>query len=252
MRLLLVFLDEPVPGIVMPELASEIGDNKACDYYKALIEVLLRQLQGLEKCRIRFCYAPDDADEAIRFWILSIMNAWPGPQEQLYLAPSACSANQAEQEVDFRPQGTGEQMDKIKQAFTEGFTEGYEEIALVKSTCIECGARWINAAFSRLRAESSRDAVIGPTNRDGYYLLAQRFGVAELFADISSEHYDKLGPLEQAAQCAGINVELLPELAETETLQDWERLLACPLGPALKKSLGQSLEDLDPRSQELN
>ena len=249
MRLLLVLLDEPVPGRVLPELARDIGDNDAHEYYKALIEVMLRQLQGLEKCRIRFCYAPADADEAIRFWILSTMNARPGPAEDLYLAPSTPSI---EQEIDFRPQGTGERIEIIKQAFTDGFAEGYQEIALVKPTCIECGARWINAAFARLRAESSRDALVGPTDKDSYYLLAQRFGATELFANIPSANESELRSLELAAQRAGITIERLPQLSETETLKDWQRLAASPLGPALKKALGQPLEDINLQARDID
>ena len=54
MRLLLVLINEPIPGEVLPKLAADVGEAKASDYYKALIEVMLRQLQGLEKCRVRF------------------------------------------------------------------------------------------------------------------------------------------------------------------------------------------------------
>lgn len=245
MRLLLVLLDEPAPGKVMPELASDIGDNKAYEYYKALIEVLLRQLQGLENCRIRFCYAPADADEAIRFWILSCMNARPGPTEQIYLAPSSPSKSQTEQEVDFRPQGTGERVDKINRAFEDGFAEGYQEIAWLSPTCIECGARWINAAFSRLRPESSRNAIIGPTDKDSYYLLALKSEVFDSFAKLPSKDKSQLGHLEAAARRQGLNIELLPKLRETKSLEDWDSLLNCPLGPALKKALGQPLEDVE-------
>ena len=34
------------------------------------------------------------------------------------------------------------------------------------------------------------------------------------------------------------------QLAETTTLEDWQRLLTSPLGAALKKALGEPLEDI--------
>ena len=63
MRLLLVFLKEPIPGKVKTRLAKDVGEDTAALYYKAIVEVLLKQLRGLENCRIRFCFTPDDAEE---------------------------------------------------------------------------------------------------------------------------------------------------------------------------------------------
>ena len=144
MRLLMVFLKEPIPGKVKTRLASTVGAEEAARRYKALVEVLLRQLQGLENCRIRFCYAPDDADDAIRFWLLPLMNASSGESENVYLAPTALG-EKYRQEIDFRPQGQGDLGERMQRAFAEGFTDGYEQIAVIGTDCPDCGARWINA-----------------------------------------------------------------------------------------------------------
>ena len=244
MRLLLVLINEPIPGEVLPKLAADVGEAKASDYYKALIEVMLRQLQGLEKCRVRFCYSPDDASDAAKFWLLPKMDARSSTTEDLYLAPSPASTAQLPQEVDFRPQGHGDLGQRIQRAFSDAFAEGYQEIALLDPTCIECGARWINATFARFHTKTSRDTVIGPTDKGRYYILALKSEAPELFEDIQWHSEALLSSTEAKAKRAGRNVELLPQLAETTTLEDWQRLLTSPLGAALKKALGEPLEDI--------
>lgn len=238
MRLLLVFVNEPVPGMVLGHFAMDLGKQKAAQYYKAMVEVLLRQLQGLENCRIRFCYAPDDADEAVRFWILSCMRATSGPEENIFLAPLSHSDAALCQEVDFRPQGDGDLGDRIERAFADGFAEGYEEIAVIGSNCLECGARWINAAFSRLESDMARDAVIGPTSNGSYYLLALKSHAPELFEDIPWMSENVLSTTLSAARRSGLYVESLPRLSEVIEPSDWTTLLKSPLGAALKKALG--------------
>ncbi|MBT8043419.1 MAG: hypothetical protein KJO79_00590, partial [Verrucomicrobiae bacterium] len=89
MRLLLVFLKEPLDGRVKKRLAADVGDREAALRYKALVEVLLRQLAGLENCRIRFCFSPDDAEESVRFWLLPEMDATTARQGELFHAASA-------------------------------------------------------------------------------------------------------------------------------------------------------------------
>jgi len=138
MRLLLVFLKEPAPGKVKTRLAADVGEETATRYYRALVEVLLKQLRGLQNTRIRFCYAPDDAHDAIRFWLLPEMNASSKDSNSnsqnstesapLFLAPTTPNSTAATQEIDFHPQGDGNLGDRMSRAFTQGFEEGFQEI----------------------------------------------------------------------------------------------------------------------------
>lgn len=243
MRLLLVFINEPVPGKVHTRLAVDAGEQEAARYYKATVEVMLRQLQGLENCRIRFCYAPDDAGEAIRFWILPCMSATMAADDNLYLAPSSHAGDTLSQEVDFRPQGEGDFGAKLERAFAEGFTQGYKDIAVIGPNSPECGARWINAAFSRLDSQAARDAVIGPTTSGSYYLLVLKSHASELFEDIPWKSENVLSATLSAARRGGLSLEHLPRLGEVVELSDWQNLLGSPLGAALKKALGEPVKD---------
>ncbi|MCP5535609.1 MAG: glycosyltransferase [Akkermansiaceae bacterium] len=246
MRLLLVFLKEPVAGEVKTRLAADVGHDDATRYYKALVEVLLRQLQGLHDCRIRFCYTPDDADDAVRFWLLPAMRATSSATDGLYLAPSSMAVDTLTQEVDFRPQGAGNLGERLHRAFGEGFANGFSEISVIGSDCPECGARWINAAFSRLASASGRDVIIGPSNDGGYYLLALKAPAPGLFRNIPWSSKDVFDATSDAAVASGLSLETLPMLSDVDDLTDWNRILAGPLGAALKKALGEPLDETLP------
>lgn len=243
MRLLLVFLKEPIPGKVKTRLAQDVGDEDASRYYKALVEVLLKQLQGLQDCRIRFCYAPDDAEDAIRFWLLPEMRATSSSSEGLYLAPHSHTVDKPTQEVDFRPQRSGDLGDRLDRAFNRAFEDGFSEIAVIGTDCPDCGARWINAAFSRLNSETGRDIVIGPSTDGGYYLMALKSPAPALFQNIPWSKNDVFEKTAEAAKSAGLSLDSLPELSDVDHLCDWDRVIASPLGAALKKALGEPLDD---------
>ena len=135
MRLLLLFLDEPLPGQVMKEVEKTAGPEAAVRSYRAMIRVLLRQLSGLKDCRVRICYAPEDAEQAFRFWILPEIIDRP----KVLLTP---------EDLDFVAQGPGPRPAQLEHHFAIAFEEGFEKVAAIGSECIEISARWINAAFS--------------------------------------------------------------------------------------------------------
>ena len=239
MRLLLIFLKEPVPGQVKPRLASDIGQEEATRYYKALVEVLLRQLHGLNQTRIRFCYAPDDADDAVRFWLLPLMNATRGTTEDVFLAPSTPTTTENTQEIDFHAQGAGDLGTRLNRAFERGFADGFQEIAVIGTDCPDCGARWINGAFARLSASQDRHGVVGPCPDRGYYLLALKSHTPEMFADIPWSSCNILPATLEAAASSQLRIDQLPPLSDIHHIDDWNRIMASPLGAALKKALGE-------------
>ncbi len=51
-------------------LVATVGDEEAVKRYRSMVVVLLEQLEGLNNTHVRFCYAPDDATDAIKFWLL--------------------------------------------------------------------------------------------------------------------------------------------------------------------------------------
>jgi len=242
MRLLLVFLKEPVPGKVKTRLAADVGDDTAAHYYKALVKVLLRQLRGLDNTRIRFCYAPDDAGDAIRFWILPEMTAISGTTDGLFHAPSSPTDQHNTQEIEFLAQGDGDLGDRMNRAFQRGFNDGFREIAVIGTDCPDCGARWINTAFARMASDPDRHGVIGPCPDGGYYLLALQSHTPELFTHIPWSEDDVLSATLASAAESNLIIEQLPQLSDIDHLDDWQRLIKSPLGAAIKNALGKSEE----------
>ena len=227
MRLLLLFLKEPLPGEVKTRLAATVGAEQAATVYRAMVRLLLMQLSGLEQCHLRFCYTPDDAHDAIQFWILpEIMDT---PEIKLNL-----------EHIDFRAQGGGDLGARLTRAARQAFQEGYQKVAFIGSDCIELSSRWIQAAFAQLN--DTHDAVIGPTPDGGYHLLGMQRYLPALFDRIPwSTPVTCQITTERAAE-EGISLYTLPSLPDIDTEEDYKSTLVGPLGPRLQKiveSLGK-------------
>ena len=223
-RLLLVFLKEPLPGSVKTRLAQVVGAEEASAIYRAIVRILLRQLSGLPDCHLRFCFAPDDARDAIRFWLLPEILDSPEidlPAERL----------------DFHEQGDGDLGDRLLRATTRGFEEGFEKVAVIGSDCIEISARWIHAAFAQLN--DRHELVIGPTPDGGYHLLATRRPCPHLFQDIPWSTSDVFEVTRTRCEESDISFYQLPPLPDIDTAKDYEEALHGPLGRRLRKLVAQ-------------
>lgn len=228
-RLLIMFLKEPVAGKVKTRLGAAVGMEEAARRYQVLVTLLLKQLKGLRDTRLRFCFAPDDADEAIRFWILPLLRelgevkatddgfVWDGV------------------EIDFRAQGEGDLGDRLERAFSTGFEEGFGKVAAIGSDCVDLGSSWVNAAFRRLAGE--RELVYGPSPDGGYGFLGVSRFEASLFRRINWSATTTLSETLSAAEAAGMQVEALPELRDVDTVEDWTFLTEGMLGGKIEKLL---------------
>ena len=77
-------------------------------------------------------------------------------------------------------QHTGNLGERMASAFDELFKEGYQQILIIGSDCIELYEKLISNAFKAL---NDNDAVIGPSSDGGYYLLGMTTYFPELFAN---------------------------------------------------------------------
>lgn len=149
MRLLILPIHEPLPGSVLPEMATICGEIEAARRYRALAVTTLRQLRDLADTRIRLEASPDDAAEAIRFWIL----------------PRLADRWQMDGGV-YRTDG-----------WEIDFGETSREFSVVATAAILCpflSARWIHAGLLGLGRSVSE--VIGPATAGGEYLYASAPG----------------------------------------------------------------------------
>lgn len=67
---------------------------------------------------------------------------------------------------------------KMKNAFADGFTSGFEKIVIIGSDLYDLEANDIEIAFEKL---NENDVVIGPAEDGGYYLLGLKFIPENIF-----------------------------------------------------------------------
>ena len=223
-RLLLLFLKEPLPGQVKTRLAAKVGDDLAVNIYKSMVRILLQQLSGLQDCHLRLCCAPDDAQDAIRFWLLpEIMDS-----SEMVLST---------EHLDFWPQGEGDLGARLTRATAAAFEEGYQKVAVIGSDCIEISSRWIHAALVQLN--DRHEVVVGPTPDGGYHLLATSRHLPVLFQDIPWSSSETLDATLARAADSGLPHYQLPPLPDIDTEEDYQAALDGPLGPRLRKLITQ-------------
>ena len=225
-RLLLIFLKEPIPGKVKTRIAQSVGDEEATLIYKALVSTLLAQLQWIPHCHYRFCFAPADAELAMHFWLLPDLAHRISPQGIEPLEEGVPS-------VDFMPQVEGDLGDRLAAAFSQGFEEGFSQVAAIGADCPTVSARWIDTAFMSARPH---DATYGPTPDGGYYLLILNQFCPEAFAQIPWSTSSTLETSLQHLQGAGYSTHLLPTMPDVDHEADWQEALQGPIGHKLKKT----------------
>lgn len=145
MRLLILQIHEPLPGRVLPLMATDHGHDEAARRYRAIVLTTLRQLRGLARTRLRLVPVPADAAEAVRFWLL------PRLADQWQVAGTVFRADGWE--IDFG-----------------GDSHGYQVEAHGEILCPFLGSRWVHTALLGLERGSHR--VTGPASEGGCYLRA--------------------------------------------------------------------------------
>jgi len=135
-ELLIVFVKNIKLGKVKTRLANTIGDQGAFDIYKELFKITetITTNMALEK-RIYF------SDAVIDY-------KWPN------------TFKTTQQGVDL-----GERM---KNAFSDGFNDGYDKIVLIGSDLPEISEEIISNGFKELQ---QNELVFGPADDGGYYLI---------------------------------------------------------------------------------
>ena len=146
MRLLTLPIQEPVPGRVLPLMARDHGPDEAARRYRAIVVTMLRQLRGLAATRLRIRPDPEDAAEAIRFWLLP------------------------------RLAGSWQVADAVFQADGWEIDFGGDSVAILVEArgevlCPFLGARWVHMAMLGLERGTHR--VRGPARNGGDYFHAR-------------------------------------------------------------------------------
>jgi rSAM/selenodomain-associated transferase 1 len=185
---IIIFVKAPRPGFVKTRLAAAIGNEAACGAYRQLAETVVANLAPLPHLELRF--TPDDAEDEITHWL---SDGWTA-----------------------HPQGEGDLGERMHRAFTEAKGPAI----IIGSDCPQVELSDLRTAAKTLQA---RDAVIGPATDGGYWLIALNAPCPALFENIKWSTSDVLPKTLEKANEAGLSVQLLRELTDVDTGEDWQR-----------------------------
>lgn len=191
-NLLIIFARNPVLGKVKTRLAREVGDEKALQIYLKLLEHTHKVADHVEAQK--HVFYTENVDE---FGLLDYFKFQKKIQEGSDLG------------------------ERMHNAMKSGFDEGYRNVIIIGSDCIELSTEVINEAFEALR---TNDCVLGPASDGGYYLIGLRVLHDFLFQDKPWSTSDVLLDTLLDLQNAQLSYKLLPTLNDIDTKTDLDLL----------------------------
>lgn len=191
-RALLLFIRNPEKGKVKTRLAQDVGDDKALEIYLELLRKTRLAAETTEAHRLLFYsnFIPptDDWSEAL---------------------------------FEKHLQSEGDLGARMEQAFQQAL-QRYEKALIIGSDCPEMTGALLDQAFNLL---DEYDAVLGPANDGGYYLLGLKSLVPTVFQDMTWSTESVLSETISRLEAASQSYALLPVLSDVDYAEDWEQYL---------------------------
>lgn len=195
-KALIIFARKPAPGRVKTRLTPLLTEESAAELYRCMLLDTLAKVGELAAVDKLLFY--EDEDGAALYFREIAGGLRIFPQEGA---------------------GLGERMEG---SFRKAFALGYGTAAIIGTDSPDLPPAFVEEAFHRLDTHAA-EAVLGPTDDGGYYLLAMNRLHGALFRDIPWSSGEVLREsLERAAE-AGISVALLPRWYDVDTVDDLKR-----------------------------
>jgi uncharacterized protein len=156
LNILIVFVKYPEPGKVKTRIARELGAEKAADIYSLIAGSVIESVSGSDKYRTVLFFDPPEMENGIRQWL-------------------------GRGDVTYEPQSGNTIGERMSDAFERVFSGGAEKVVLIGTDVPEITGETVTEAFRLLEFE---DAVIGPAEDGGYYLVGLKKPEPFLFDDI--------------------------------------------------------------------
>ena len=187
---LIIFVRNPELGKVKTRLAQTIGQEKALNIYKQLLQHTLDITKNLAVDK--YVFYTDKIPEK---------DMWKDAGYYRLLQKDA---------------GLGE---KMHHSFKILFEKKYRKVVIVGSDCIELTEDIILNAFHSLQ---DHDAVIGPANDGGYYLLGMKKLYPDFFINKKWSTEDVYETTIKDFNKLELKYFMLPVLIDVDTEQDWK------------------------------
>ena len=184
-QLLIVFVKNIKLGKVKTRLAKTIGNEAAFEVYKELVAITE---QVTETCEM---------DKIIYFSDAVVHSKWLGSIKKVQFG------------VDLGA--------RMRNAFIDGFNEGYESIVLIGSDLPDISKEIILRGFSELE---KNNIVFGPAEDGGYYLLGMNHLMSSVFKDKPWSQPNLLSTTLKELEKNNIQYSLIETLNDIDTFED--------------------------------
>ncbi len=184
------------PGKVKTRLASSLGPERAASIYREFVLSMLTRLSPIADERV-LAFSP--ADRAGDFAEI-LPKGWR-----------------------LEPQSDGDLGTRMKNFFAHRFAEGYEQVVLLGTDSPNVPVAHVVQAMTELK---SHDAVLGPTEDGGYYLVGACRQVPPIFEGIPWSTSSVWQATTRALQEADYTLAVLPTWYDVDEAADHGRLVA--------------------------
>ncbi|MBI1919813.1 MAG: TIGR04282 family arsenosugar biosynthesis glycosyltransferase [Geobacter sp.] len=195
-KALIIFAKRPIAGRVKTRIFPHLSLEEAAELYRCMLEDILEKVLAISGVDRHVFYEPGEHAATYFAQIAPQMN--PSPQKGNVLG------------------------ERMANAFAEMFSAGYEHVAIMGTDIPDLPLKYVKSAFKKLESNEC-DAVFGPSDDGGYYLLAMGKLYPDLFREIRWSSGEVLETSIERANTAGIRVSLLPTWHDVDTGKDLER-----------------------------
>jgi uncharacterized protein len=195
-KALIIFAKQPVAGKVKTRLSPPLSAIEAATLYNCMLHDIIAKLESLKGVD-RFLFITGGAESSAFF-------------------------NEIFPRTEIHQQTGNDLGEKMAAAFAAVFSRGYQAAAIIGTDSPDLPLTYIVEAY-RILEEQRAEAVFGPSEDGGYYLLAIGRLYKELFAGI---HWSTSHVLQQSivnAETTGLRVVRLPTWYDIDTIEDLTR-----------------------------
>ena len=191
---LILMLKFPQPGAVKTRLIPALGQQRACELHRALVRHTLAEVN----------YFAASANVMIE---ARVAGATDTTAAQAWLGGA----------LSIRDQGEGDLGARMERAVATAFTEGAKSVVVIGGDCPQLTAAHLTEAFAALE---KIDAVIGPADDGGYYLIGMRRPLPKLFHGIAWGGSEVLAQTLATARALPVEVFPLATLSDIDVPAD--------------------------------
>lgn len=188
--LLMVFVKNPMKGKVKTRLAKTVGDERALEIYRVLLDhtITIARRVNLDKA----IFYSDYIDET---------DMWRKAKFSQFI------------------QEGNDLGERMYNAFKYAFSKQYKSVVIIGSDCLDLNEQIIADAFEILK---NNEVVIGPAKDGGYYLLGMQKLYKNLFINKHWSTENVLLDTLLDVSNLNISMKLLPTLSDIDEEKDLE------------------------------